>query len=809
MQSVFGLVISEDLVAGVSAIALALLVGVLAALALRYRRRWMAAEQRVLRAEKRAVSAEVTLASAPLGCLAFWHADEKIYGSASLLEALGLAAAKKAALKVVLEAFEEPAAARLSEAIKNLRGEGTGFALTLQRKDGERVFQVTGARAHAATGPSPGPPRPGQTVADLVWFDDITSLSRAREQATAESGGLTDILDLLPVPVWRRDGDLKLTYCNRAYAQAVDEEPAGAMTKAIELLGKAKSDAGRSIGMRALASGAAVAEAHHVVIGGDRRLMAIEERPLGDGTLVGHAIDRTDAEELQAELARHLSAHDDVLENMGSAVAIFGPSMRLRFFNTAYARLWHLEESFLSTAPEMGDILEALRDARRLPEHANFPEFKREWIGGLTSLIEPVESLLHLPDGSTLRSIASAHPFGGVLLVYEDVTDRLTLERSYNTLIEVQRETLDNLYEGVAVYGADGRLKLSNPAFARIWSLSADFLAGEPHVRDLVEQTRKYFEISDEVWAERSETRVARTTEPEARSGRRERTDGTVIDWTQMPLPDGASLFTFIDVTDSIRVERALLERNEALQTADRLKSEFVANISYELRTPLNAIIGFAEILENQFFGTLNERQLEYSRGIVESSQQLIALINDILDLATIEAGYMQLDVAPVDINALLESLQTVSHERAFNRNLSLKVYCPDDVGTVIADGRRLRQALYNLLSNAFKYTPEGGVVTVSAKREGTEVLLMVSDTGAGMRAEDVARVFGKFERGSEQSGQGGAGLGLSLVKSLIELHSGWVEMDSQPGKGTRVTCHVPLEQPKAQTKPSEEPKQA
>lgn len=805
MQSVFGLAVNEEFVAGAGAIALATLVGVLAALALRYRRRWMAAEQRVLRAEKRAVSAEVTLASAPLGCLAFWYADEKIYGSASLLEALGLAAAKKAALKIVLEAFETATAERLSEAITNLRAEGTGFAMTLRRKDGERVFQVTGARASATTG---SPPL-GPTVADLVWFDDITDLTRARDHATAERGGLAAVLDKLPLPVWRRDGDLKFIYCNRAYAQAVDEEPETAMTQAVELLGKAKSDAGRSIGMRALASGAAVAETHHVVVDGGRRLMAIEERPLGDGTLVGHAIDRTDSEELQAELARHLAAHDDVLENMGSAVAIFDPNMRLRFFNTAYARLWHLEESFLSTAPEMGDILEALRDARRLPEHANFPEFKREWIGGFKSLIEPVESLLHLPDGSTLRSIASAHPFGGVLLVYEDVTDRLTLERSYNTLIDVQRETLNNLYEGVAVYGADGRLKLSNPAFARIWSLTEDFLAGEPHVRDLVEQTRKYFEISDETWAQRSEARVARTTEADARNGRRERTDGTVIDWTQVPLPDGASLFTFLDVTDSIRVERALLERNEALQTADRLKSEFVANISYELRTPLNAIIGFAEILENQFFGPLNERQLEYSQGIVEASQRLIALINDILDLATIEAGYMHLEVAPVDIRALLENLQTVSHERAYNRNLSLKVYCPDDVGSVIADGRRLRQALYNLLSNAFKYTPEGGVVTASAKREGAEVLLMVSDTGAGMRAEDVARVFGKFERGGEQSGQGGAGLGLSLVKSLIELHGGWIEMDSQPGKGTRITCHVPLKQPDAQPRLSEEPKQA
>ena len=798
MLSVFGLNLSEGLAAGASVIVLASLLAVLVALALRYRRHWRAAEDRVLRAEQRAIAAEATLASAPLGCLAFWHADEKIYGSASLLDALGLTAARKADLNIVLDAFDETAAKALGEAIQRLRGDGAEFSMTVPRKDGARIFQITGARARAAA---------GTEVAELVWFEDVTGLNKARETAAAERDDLSRLLDALPIPIWRRDGDLALTYCNQAYARAVDEQPAAAMSTAIELLGKAKSDAGRSIGQRALAAGGPVSESHHVVIAGARRRMAIEERPLGDGTLVGHAVDRTDADELQAELDRHVAAHDNVLENLGSAIAIFGPDMHLRFFNTAYARLWHLEDSFLSTAPEMGDILETLREARRLPEHANFPEFKRDWIRGLTGMIEPVESLLHLPDGSTLRSMAWPHPFGGVLLIYEDVTDRLTLERSYNTLIEVQRETLDNLYEGVAVYGADGRLKLSNPAFARIWGLPAELLAGEPHVRELVEYARVFFESTDGGWTEHLESRVARATEPEARSGRRERTDGSMIDWAQLPLPDGASLFTFLDVTDSIRVERALLERNEALETADRLKSEFVANISYELRTPLNAIVGFAEILENQFFGPLNERQIEYSHGIVEASQRLTALINDILDLATIEAGYMRLDVAPVDIRALLENLQTVSHERAYNRSISLKVECPEDIGTLMGDGRRLRQALYNLLSNAFKFTPEGGTVTVSARRDASEMHLMVADTGAGMRTEDLARVFGKFERGTGQGRQNGAGLGLSLVKSLIELHGGWVELDSALKEGTRVTCHIPLERPLQQPKADGEPK--
>jgi signal transduction histidine kinase len=645
---------------------------------------------------------------------------------------------------------------------------------------------LSGARARAADGSS---------AADLIWVHDVTGLIRAVEQAEAESDSVKGLLDALPLPVWRRDKDLNLVYCNRAYAHAVDEEPAEVLSKAVELLGRAKSEAGRAIGRRALEAQAPESEAHHVVVEGSRRLLEVSERPAGDGTLIGLAVDRTEAEELQTELSRHIGAHGAVLENLGSAIAIFGPDLKLRFFNSSYAHLWHLEEEFLQTEPELGDILEALREARRLPEHANFPEYKREWLRGLQRLIDPVEELFHLPDGSTLRSVASPHPFGGVLLTYEDVTDRLSLESSYMMLMEVQRETIDNLYEGIAVYGADGRLKLSNPAFARIWDLPEGVLSAEPHVRELVGRTREFFEVSDEEWERVMEARVARATEPEPRNGRRERADGSVIDWALVPLPDGASLFTFLDVTDSIRVERALRERAEAMETADRLKSEFIANISYELRTPLNAIVGFAQAMEQHVYGELNERQLRVSGDIVQASERLIALINDILDLASIEAGYLELEVAPVDLYALLESVQTLAHERAHHQSITLKLDCREDIGSVAADGRRLKQALFNLLSNAIKFTPSGGAVTVSAERADSEVRLMVSDTGVGIRQEDIERVFGSFERAGSQSGQTGAGLGLSLVKSLIELHDGWVELDSQPNSGTRVTCHIPTAQ--------------
>src|ERR1700719_1269810 len=170
---------------------------------------------------------------------------------------------------------------------------------------------------------------------------------------------------------------------------------------------------------------------------------------------------------------------------------------------------------------------------------------------------------------------------------------------------------------------------------------------------------------------------IANITAQTPTSGPLDRLDGSVLQLATVPLPDGNVLLTCLDVSDTARVERVLRERNEALETADRLKSEFIANVSYELRTPLNAIIGFAEILANQYFGTLSPRQQDYSRGILDSSHRLMSLINDILDLATIEAGYMALEIGRIEVGDMLEAVMTFTRERARNQDLNLSLNCP------------------------------------------------------------------------------------------------------------------------------------
>ncbi len=487
-----------------------------------------------------------------------------------------------------------------------------------------------------------------------------------------------------------------------------------------------------------------------------------------------------------------IATHDRVLDNLSTAIAIFDPDANLVFANPAYAGLWHLDHEWLARKPSLNMVLDRLRQQRMLPEVADFRAFKKAQTDQFGTLEMPVEDHLYLPNGKTLRSVVSPHHLGGLVFTYEDVSVRLDIERSYNTLIAVQGETLANLYEGVAVFGSDGRLKLSNPVFASLWNFSPQDVEPGCHVSELVEKMRPLFPDEPD-WQTMKERIIARMMRRQPDTGRLSRTDGKVLDYASIPLPDGAVLTSYMDVTDSFQVEQALRQRADALQDANRLKSEFIANVSYEVRTPLNTLIGFSEILTAEYFGKLNPRQKEYSRGILESSQGLMSVIRDILDLATIEAGMMALELDTIDLHSMLASVLNLTRERARRKNIDLGFDCPSDIGWMIADEKRLKQVLFNLLSNAVRFTPRHGEITLKAARDDADIVFVVSDTGRGMDEAERERVIKAFEKGNNnQSRQSGAGLGLSLVKSFIELHDGSVEIKSSAKRGTTVICRLP-----------------
>ena len=270
------------------------------------------------------------------------------------------------------------------------------------------------------------------------------------------------------------------------------------------------------------------------------------------------------------------------------------------------------------------------------------------------------------------------------------------------------------------------------------------------------------------------------------------RPDQSVIDFAVSPLPDGATLITFVDVTDSKRYEQTLLERNEALVAADRLKSHFISHVSYELRTPLTNIIGFSELLSNPRAGELNSKQREYLNDISASSRTLLAIINDILDLATIDAGGLELKLAPVKVAGVVDTAVLGVRDRANRARLNLDIRIAEDAVEFIADEARVRQVLYNLLSNAIGFSKPGDTISVSVWREGGMMAFAVEDKGVGIPKDQQQRVLERFESRSQGSKHRGAGLGLSIVKSLVELHGGAMALESEPGQGTRVTVRFP-----------------
>jgi signal transduction histidine kinase/HAMP domain-containing protein len=580
---------------------------------------------------------------------------------------------------------------------------------------------------------------------------------------------------------------------NSAYARAVEaENSADAVARQLELL----DQTARAEMARTRSAAGAYAGRLPAIVAGGRRMFEVIDTPGTTGSS-GIAIDRTEVESMRAELARMVDAHRRVLDQLATGVAVFDAGRKLTFYNSAFRSLFELNAGFLDQTPTDAAVLDTLRGKRKLPEEQDFRLWKQQLYEAYRA-VEAKEHMWHLPDGRTLRVVTTPNPEGGVTYLYDDVTERLDLYRRYDALIKVQSETLDHLAEAVAVFGSDGRVRLHNPAFQHMWKLSHDALEQRPHA-EMVTAWCQALHDDNTVWRNlRAAVTAIDNREPLV--ARIERRDGSVLDLATMPLPDGATLVTFQDRTDTVNVERALRERNEALEAADSIKIDFVHHVSYELRSPLTNIIGFANLLGDPAFGSLTQKQSEYLGYITASTNALLALINNILDLATIDAGAMTLNLGEVDIRASMEAAAEGVQDRLVKNRIALDIRAPANVGSFVADERRLRQILFNLLSNAVGFSPAGETVTLLAERRPHAVLFSVTDHGPGIPPEAMDKVFDWFETDSMGSQHRGPGLGLSLVRSFVELHGGTVTIDSASGRGTTVTCVFPVEHIAKQT---------
>jgi len=682
----------------------------------------------------------------------------------------------------------------MEQALTRLRDAGAPLSLTLRA--GERFISAEGRIVAGA---------PSLRLREITGERGARAKLEDQLAATdGELGAVRDMLDEIPQPVWVRDRDERLVWANAAYVRAVEAADVAAVTRDnLELLDQnSRADARRQ-----RAQGAPWQARVPAVIAGDRRIMEIVETPGVSGS-AGIATDVSELARLRDDFARQTEAHARTLDQLPTGVAIFDGSRQLIFHNAAYRLLWTLDQDWLESGPSDGDILERLRAWRRLPEEADFRQWKARILSGYTT-VESHEHWWHLPDGRTIRVVINPNPQGGVTYLYDDVSERFQLESRYNGLLGVQGETLDTLREGVAVFGPDGRLRLSNPAFAALWRIPQEVVSSEPHIDEVVARARKtagddasWMMLRDAVVG--LEDRTGGTCRME---GRADAETVLVVDCRIAPLPDGSTLITFTNVSDSVRMERALTERNEALLKASQLRDDFVHHVSYELRSPLTNIIGFVEMLGNGMIGPLNDRQREYADHILRSSTALNAIIDDILDLATIDNGELELTRELVDVRATIAAATRGVEDRLAEASIALHVEAPPATPGFVADSKRLRQVLFNLLSNAVSFSERRQNIWLKVRMDGDYIRFDVIDEGHGIPPDVIDKVFERFESHAPDARRRGVGLGLSMVRAFVELHGGRVEISSQPGVGTHVSCFFPAGAPES-PRPKQEPAQ-
>ena len=677
---------------------------------------------------------------------------------------------------------QEIAAARLSAGRVSRKVRASGSP---------RVFEVRGGPA------APSEP-PG---AMLLWFLDTSTGEEDRAkiamrllQTESALDSLTHLIEAAPFPMWYRSPDLKLGLVNSAFVHAVEgNDPADVIARGSDLIDAAGEDSALASARAAQDKREIVSRMQPAIIRGERRMLRIVDVPLSTGAVAGFAIDVQDLEDARTELARNIESQRELADRMIFGTAQFDADRNLSFFNRAFAAMSNLDPDWLAERPEFDRVLERMRDNQRLPEARDFPVWKGERRSWFTSAEEVVEEEWILPNGDHLRVVAQPLPDGGLRLILEDRTEQLRLASARDTLLRVRAATFDNLYEAISVFASDGRLYLWNRRFREDWELDDDWLTTHPRVDELVPAMAQKL-VNPTAAAQIRETVHQTTNERQSSNGLISMTDGRHFHYAAVPLPDGNALFTMVDVTDSTRIEAALRERAAALEEADRVKTDFVANMSYELRTPLTSIGGFSEMLAAGYAGKLAPKATDYVSAILEAVGRLSKLIDDVLDLTTGDMRPVSLEIERVDIPGLCRAAVDTGRVRAAEKAQKLDAEIDASAGFVFGDARRLAESLEHVLQNAIAYTDRKGRIMLKANGDEHNAVIRISDNGSGIDPEDIPRAFDRFDRVAEVGvrGEAALGLGLPLTRQFIEAHGGTVELESTKGKGTTVILTIP-----------------
>jgi signal transduction histidine kinase len=670
----------------------------------------------------------------------------------------------------------------LEQRVRETQRTGGSFSLPLPIVGSDRKLLVAGTIADAVIYPN---------GAALLWFFDSTDTLRELASRTSEANearsafaALANLIEDAPLPIWHRGPDLDLQFVNRAYVDAVGADDGLAVVQqGIELLEPQDGHTPREFAREAQTQGRRSERIVPATLAGQRRQLRVFDIPLGENGVAGLAIDVQDLIDTRSEMRDMSEAQRDLLNMISAGVAQFAADRSLNFANMPFQRLFAFRDQWLAERAEFARVLDRMRENGKLPEVRDFPAWRSEREEWFRSTDTSEENWL-LPDGTHLRVVAQPLPDGGLLLLFEDRTEQAQLASARDILLRVRTATFDNLFEAIAVFAADGRLSIWNRLFAETWGLPDELLTKHPRLDELLPTLADHLKKPSQISILGELVRMT-TANREQRRSKAMFADGRVFQIATIPLPDGNALFTMLDMSDSLKMEQALRERNAALEEADTIKARFLANMSYEFRTPLTSISGFAELLKSGLAGELSAQATEYVDAITHSANRLSEQINMVLDYSQSEAGALPLTHRSTDIDTLLRATAAEKAAFADEQNVKVSLRRSEEAIECSLDPKRMQQAIGLILDNAIRYHRPGGEVLLFARPVKDALEIIISDNGPGL--SDSALEL--------RSGGEGVlrGLGIPLARQLVESHGGKLDVKSRKGEGTTVTMRLPL----------------
>lgn len=453
-----------------------------------------------------------TLYASHDGYFAFIYPDEKVNDprkyitercSRRLAVILGLEQGVKSNFDDVLKNFYKDDAKKILKYVGLLKEEGVAFEDYFLLKFSDKYIRLEGVRINGAD---------GNIYCDMIWFRDVSFATNRIKTLEKEKNEIErkfllqqDLLNNLPFAVWLRDEKLNISYFNKKFAEFIPDKNYNTIIEEhIEITGTGGESISRNLAAKAHKSKKASKSNTGVVINGSRTAMEVYETPfypeqnLEKTYSTGCLIDINELDALKRDLKQHQNAQLEILQALGTAFAVFDQHMNLHFNNQAFTTLWKLDANWLNEKQSYLSFLDCLRDNRLLPEVPDYKAYKLEEQKKFSQIIEPLSDLMHLPNGKTIRRMRAPYPMGGVVFAFEDISDRLATTSAYNALISVQNDILSGLFEGILIFGSNGRLNFYNDAYIKLWNGKKEFLAEEPSFDEVLDSQQSFFTDKDD-----------------------------------------------------------------------------------------------------------------------------------------------------------------------------------------------------------------------------------------------------------------------------------------------------------------------